>query len=41
MPFASTWLDLETVILNEVRERPTLYILYAEYNKKGYKRTYL
>ena len=28
MPFAATWMDLENIILNEVRERQILCITY-------------
>ena len=28
MPFAATWMDLEIIILNEVRERQTYGIIY-------------
>ena len=37
MPFATTWMDLETVILSEVRQRKTNiigYHLYVESKKK-------
>ena len=31
MPFAATWMDLEIIILNEVRKRKTNTILYHLY----------
>ena len=38
MPFSATWMDLEIVILSEVRERQiSCYHLYMESKKKGYK----
>ena len=38
MPFAATWMDLEIIILSEVRERKTLYnITYMWNYKKLYK----
>ena len=38
MPFAATWVDLEIIILSEVRQRKTniMYHLYVE-SKKRYK----
>ena len=44
MPFAVTWLDLESVILSEVGQRRRNIIqhpLYVECKKKLYKLTYL
>ena len=44
IPFATTWMDLEIIILSEVRQRKTntiLYHLYVESNKIPYKITYL
>ena len=43
MPFAATWMELEIVILSEVRERRGNIIrhpLYVEFRKKLYKGTY-
>ena len=35
MPFAATWMDLEIVILSEVRQRKTnRYHLYVESKKR-------
>ena len=38
MPFTATWVDLEIIILSEVRQRKTniMYHLYVE-SKKRYK----
>ena len=39
MPFAATWMDLEIVILSEVRQRKTIimwYRLYVESKKMGF-----
>ena len=41
MPFAATWMDLETVILSEVRERQIYDIAYIWSLKKWYKWTYV
>ena len=35
MPFAVTWMDLETVILSEVRQRKTYDTAYMWSLKKG------
>ena len=36
MPFAATWMDLEFIMLNEVRERQILYdITYMWYPKNS------
>ena len=42
-PFAATWMDLEIIILSEVRPRKTNIIWYHLYveSKKEYKWTYL
>ena len=43
IPFATTWMDLELNILNEVRQRKTnilWYHLYVE-SRIGHKKTYL
>ena len=43
MPFVATWMDLEIVILIEVRERRGNIIrhpLYVEFRKKLYRGTY-
>ena len=40
MPFAAVWVDLEIIILSEVRQRKRS-ILWAESGKKWYKRSYL
>ena len=43
MPFAATWMDLEIITLNKVRQRKiniVWYHLYVE-SKKWYKWTYL
>ena len=40
MPFAATWVDLEIVLLSEVRQRRRnflLHPLYSESKKKSYK----
>ena len=39
IPFAATWMDLEIVILNQVRPRDTnfIYCLYMESKKNQYK----
>ena len=34
MPFAATWMDLETVVLSEVRERQISYDITYMYNLK-------
>ena len=34
MPFAATWMDLETVILSEVRERQISYDITYMWNLK-------
>ena len=31
MPFSATWMDLETIILNEIRQRKTSTICYHLY----------
>ena len=43
MPFEAIWMDLQIIILSEVRQRKTniWYHLYVELKKKWYKRTYL
>ena len=42
MPFAATLMDLEIIILNEVRERQISYVITYMWNtKKWYKWTYL
>ena len=41
MPFAATWMDLESVILSEVRQRQIYDIAYMWNLIKGYKWTYL
>ena len=42
MPFAATYMNLENVILKEVRERQISYDITYMWNlKKGYKGTYL
>ena len=35
MPFAAKWMDLDIIILSEVRQRKTniMYHLYGEFNK--------
>ena len=37
MASAATWMDLEIIILSEVSERQTSYIIYMRNLKKGYK----
>ena len=38
MPFAATWVDLETIILSEVSEKQTSYDIINMWNLKiGYK----
>lgn len=34
LPFATTWLDLEGIMLNELRERQRLYDLVYKWNLK-------
>ena len=42
MPFASTWMELEIIILSEVRESQTSYDIAHMWNlKKMIKQTYL
>ena len=42
MPFAATWMDLETVILSEISEKQRVWRpLHVESNKEWYKWTYL
>ena len=43
MPFAGTWMDLQSVILSEVSQTKTNYhmTLYVESKTKWYKGTYL
>ena len=42
MPFATTWMDLQRVILSEVRQRNIVWHLFhGESKKKWYKWTYL
>ena len=44
LPFAATWMDLEIIILSEVRQRKMniiRYHLYVESKKKWYKWIYL
>ena len=36
MHFAATWMDLETIILNEIRERQTSYGITYMWNLKKY-----
>ena len=40
MPFAVTWVDLETVIMSKVRERQIYDITYMQSLKKWYKRMF-
>ena len=41
-PFAATWMDLEIIILSEVRERQKSYDITYMWNvKKWYRWTYL
>ena len=35
MPFAATWMDLEIIILSEVRERQILYDIIYMWNLKN------
>ena len=37
MPFAATWMDLETIILTEVRQRKTNIIWYHSSVKSNFK----
>ena len=46
MPFATTGMDLEIIILSEVRKKQISYIIYMQKLKKSYKteidpRTYI
>ena len=44
MPFAATWIDLDVIILSEVKQTKTnilWYNLYVETKKKRYKWSYL
>ena len=34
IPFTATWMDLESIVLSEVRHRKTNIILYQLYNKE-------
>ena len=38
MPFAATWMDLEIIILSEVRERKTNIIRYHSYVESNFKK---
>ena len=41
-PFAAAWMDLESVIVSEVKEKQILHDIPYMWNlKKGYKRIYL
>ena len=34
MPFAATWMDLDIILMNEIRQKEIWYHLYVEPNKK-------